>query len=66
MKKLIVEEFQVDEKTVEKRIGDQYEVGEVYSHFKDPETGKFYRPRKEFIVEAREGENLKDRFIEIK
>jgi hypothetical protein len=54
--KLVVKEFVVEENS------GQMEVGEIYSHFLDPETNKFYRP-----VEGLEitGEDLSDRFKEI-
>lgn len=57
IKKLIVEEFIIE---TERNIA--FFPGEVYSHFKDPETGKYYRPKKSFSVT---GENLEELFDEI-
>jgi len=56
MKELIVEEFTVDGTAKELEIGDRY------SYFKDPATGKYYRPIEGFTVT---GKNLDDRFIEV-
>jgi hypothetical protein len=58
MKKLIAKEFAVTEVDV----SAQYKAGEKYSHFMDPETGKFYRPVDGFTVT---GKDLSDRFVEI-
>jgi len=58
MKKLIVEEFTVN--GTERNL----EIGEKYSYFKDPETGKYYRPTEGFIVES--DSDLNDRFVEVK
>ena len=59
MKKLVVEEFTVTGKARD------LEIGEKYSYFKDPETGKYYRPIEGFTVTADEDGDLSDRFIEI-
>ena len=56
IKKLIVEEFTVD------GTEGSFEIGEKYSYFKDPETGKYYRPLEGFTIT---GEDLSDRFIEV-
>jgi len=56
MKELIVEEFTVD------GTEESLEIGDQYSYFKDPATGKYYRPAKGFTVT---GKNLDDRFIEV-
>jgi len=61
MKKLVVEEFVVSEKDY--KDGRMLKVGERYSYFQDPETGKFYRPIEGFIVT---GDDLTDRFVEVK
>ena len=58
MKKLIVVEFEVKK---------EYnfpapEVGLKYSYFKDPETGKYYRPKDTFTVT---GDNLEELFVEV-
>jgi hypothetical protein len=55
IKKLVVKEFTVTEKS------EQLAVGERYSYFYDPETGKYYRPTEGFTVN---GENLEDMFVE--
>jgi len=57
MKKLVAVEFVVDEKSV------NLKPGERYSHFQDPETGKYYRPQPGLTVES-DGD-LSDRFIEV-
>ncbi len=57
MKKLVAVEFVVDENS------RQLELGEKYSHFQDPETGKYYRPAPGFTVEG--DADLNDRFIEV-
>ena len=57
IKKLVVEEFEVGEEPPEVA-----EKGYKYSYFKDPETGRFYRPKSSFEVT---GENLEDLFVEI-
>ena len=57
MRKLIVEEF---EQEIEEDI--TFPKGFKYSHFKDPETGKYYRPLKSLEVMA---EKLEDIFEEI-
>jgi len=57
VKKLVVEEFEVGDEQIE--VAPK---GYKYCHFKDPETGKYYRPKPTFKVE---GENLEDLFIEI-
>ena len=61
VKKLVVEEFTTPEggKTV------SYEGGYKYSYFKDPETGKYYRPTNGFQVTVSEGGDLRDRFVEV-
>lgn len=56
IKKLIVEEFEVGNEPVEPA-----QKGFRYSYFKDPETGKYYRPKESFTVT---GENLEDLFEE--
>jgi hypothetical protein len=56
IKKLIVEEFEA------KGDEPQMPAGGKYSYFKDPETGKYYNPKKTFEVT---GENLEDLFEEI-
>lgn len=56
--KLVVEEFVV-------KPGDEVEVaqpGYKYSYFKDPETGKYYRPKSTFNVT---GKNLEELFEEV-
>jgi hypothetical protein len=57
IKKLVVEEFEVGEEPPEVA-----KKGYKYSYFKDPETGKFYRPKSTFEVT---GENLEDLFVEV-
>ena len=61
MKKLIVKEFIVTEKDLkpERSLG----IGEKYSYFQDPETGKFYRPREGFEVTSEH--DLSKLFIEV-
>jgi hypothetical protein len=56
IKKLIVEEFEVtkDDKPPK--------PGFWYSYFKDPDTGKWYRPKASFEVT---GENLEELFDEV-
>lgn len=56
MKELIAEEFTKD------GTEEELEIGDRYSYFKDPITGKYYRPVEGFTVT---GENLDDRFIEV-
>lgn len=57
VKRLVVEEITVkEEKTYKVTPGYQYSV------FKDPETGKYYRPKAGFTVS---GEDLRDRFIDV-
>lgn len=61
IKKLVVEEFTITEKDHEpERL---LPVGSKYAYFKDPETGKLYRPAKGFTVT---GDDLSDRFMEVK
>jgi len=58
IKKLEVVEFtEKEERTF------TYKPGYKYTHFLDPLTGKYYRPIEGFTVE---GENLEDRFVELK
>ncbi len=57
MKKLVAVEFVVDESS------RQLALGEKYSHFQDPETGKYYRPAPGFTVGSEA--DLSDRFIEV-
>ena len=57
MKKLIVKEFVIDG-TEERR-----KIGEKYSFFQDPETGKYYEPVEGFTVES--DIDLSDRFREV-
>ena len=59
MKKLVVEEFTFD------GTQRELEIGEQYSYFTDPETGKYYRPIEGFTVTANEDGDLNDRFIEV-
>jgi len=59
MKKLVVEEFTFD------GTQRELEIGEQYSYFKDPETGKYYRPIEGYTVTANEDGHLNDRFIEV-
>jgi len=59
MKKLVVEEFTFD------GTQRELEIGEQYSYFKDPETGKYYRPIEGYTVTANEDGDLNDRFIEV-
>ncbi len=56
IKKLVVIEDEVTEKKTE------YNKGDIFSYFQDPETGKYYRPRETFKVT---GNNLDVLFIEI-
>ena len=60
IKKLIVREFEVDKYDRKKHRLPQ--IGEKYTHFQDPDTGKWYRPVDGFTVT---GEDLSDRFVEI-
>ena len=56
IKELVVCEFECEK-------GDALpEVGFKFSYFKDPETGKWYRPKDTFTVT---GENLEDLFVEV-
>jgi len=57
MKKVIVKEF-----TVQPGDAERLRIGEKYSCFVDPETGRYYRPVDGFEVH---GDDLSDRFIEI-
>jgi hypothetical protein len=57
MKKLVVVEFTVDEKSQDLDLGDRY------SYFQDPKTGKYYRPAAGFVVKS--DKDLSDRFIEV-
>ena len=52
-------------KITQKDLNIQYKVGEKYSHFQDPDTGKWYRPKDGFEIVAMEGRDLAERFIEI-
>ena len=58
VKKLVVEEFEV---APEQKV-EVAQPGYKYSFFKDPETGKYYRPKSTFTVT---GENLEDLFEEV-
>lgn len=58
VKKLVVEEFEV---TPEQEV-EVPQPGYKYSYFKDPETGKYYRPKATFEVT---GENLEKLFEEV-
>ena len=57
MKELIVEEFTVREEDVIRVY-----VGQKYSYFKDPETGKYYRPSVKFHIT---GDLDADCFVEV-
>jgi len=60
LKKLTVVEFVVtQEDLAEPRL---LAAGDVYTYFRDEESGKYYRPVDGFTVT---GEDLSDRFIEI-
>lgn len=52
----MVREFRVVED------GPQLDAGKGFSYFQDPDTGKFYRPTEEFVIE---GDDLSDKFVEI-
>lgn len=54
--KLVVEEFEATGK--EENVAKGYK----YSFFRDPKTGKFYRPKKNYQVT---GDNLEEFFEEI-
>jgi len=58
IKKLVVVEFTIEEG----EMVVEYEMGEIYSYFVDPETGKYYRPKTTFEVT---GDNLEDLFEEV-
>ncbi|PKN97971.1 MAG: hypothetical protein CVU42_13695 [Chloroflexi bacterium HGW-Chloroflexi-4] len=60
IKELVVEEFEIKEKEVH-----TFEPGHKYSVFKDPKTGKFYRPKDNFIVRFSGEGDLNDRFVEL-
>ena len=62
IKKLIVREFIVDEGDKDRQL----EIGERYTYFQDPDTGKFYQPVEGFTVIAEDSGDLSDRFIEVK
>lgn len=55
MKKLVAREFIVN--GTEKQL----DVGDRYSYFEDPETGKYYRPISGFTIEG--DEDLSLRFV---
>ena len=57
MKELIVEEFVVREEDKSRVY-----IGQKYSYFKDPETGKYYRPPTKFHIK---GDLDEDCFIEV-
>ncbi|MGB1270431.1 MAG: hypothetical protein ACPG5T_00010 [Endozoicomonas sp.] len=65
MKTLIVEEFEITEELSQEQLKDHWNVGDKFTHFKDPETGKLYQPKKGFMVTAKDGGDLSDRFEEI-
>lgn len=65
VKKLVAKEFLVDEETAQKTIGEQYKVGDKFSYMQDPETGKNYMPKEGFTIEADEGQDLNDLFVEV-
>jgi hypothetical protein len=56
IKKLVAVEFTVDEDC------EELELGEKYSYFVDPVTGKYYRPIDGFEIT---GDNLNDLFVEV-
>lgn len=58
IKKLVVEERIV----LESDEPVSYEIGEIFSYFTDPETGKFYRPIGGYEVK---GDDLEKLFVEI-
>lgn len=60
MKKLIVKEFQITEE--DSKPERQLKIGDKYSYFQDPETGKYYRPKEGFVITRK---NLIDHFIEV-
>lgn len=62
MDKLVVKEFDITEDITKTSIGEMYKVGDKYSYFFDPSTGKYYRPKEGFEVTG----DLKDKFIEVK
>lgn len=57
MKKLVAKEFVLTEDFC------GYEKGEAYSFYQDPETKKYYRPRRGHIII---GSDLTNHFIEVK
>jgi hypothetical protein len=61
--KLIVEEFEITKEMCEMKVGDFYKVGAKYSYFKDPKTGRYYRPVDGFYVVS--SHDLSDRFVEV-
>jgi len=64
IKQLIAEDFTVTKKDLKNPDLD-LKVGDKYSYFKDPETGKYYRPVEGFTVIAKSGGDLSDRFVEV-
>lgn len=60
--RLVVEEFDAVEGDEQRLITVIEKGGYKYSWFKDPETGKYYRPIEGFIVT---GTDLSDRFVEV-
>ena len=65
MEKLIVVEFEMTEEMSKKKIEEQYAVGEKYTHFQDPVTGKYYTPKEGFMVICKPSEDLLDKFEEL-
>ncbi len=61
IKKLIVEEFTATAEDFPD-IEEAIKRGWSYSYFKDQETGKYYRPKTDFIIE---GDALEKMFIEV-
>jgi len=62
IKKLIVKEFTITEKQVNNPKA-QLLLGDKYSYFEDPKTGKCYRPIGGFTVTS--DTDLMDRFVEV-
>lgn len=60
MKKLIVREFIVSKEQSNRAV--IHAEGEMYSYFYDPDTGKHYRPCKDFEVT---GDDLSRLFVEV-
>uniref|UniRef100_A0A6H1Z9Y0 Uncharacterized protein n=1 Tax=viral metagenome TaxID=1070528 RepID=A0A6H1Z9Y0_9ZZZZ len=61
IKKLIVKQFKVTKKDFHDPTR-RLQIGETYTYFQDPKTGKYYNPKKSFKVT---GENLADLFTEV-